>query len=184
MGWSVLVPVRAGGKTRLKAPGDWTSACALDTLAAIRSCSLVDSVAVIGDLETDVEVKPDLGSGLNQELVRAAKEAQRPLAMILGDLPALKANDLDIILESALHWERAMVTDRSGLGTTMITTTVDEITPRFGIDSAQLHRASGFVELDAPIRARTDVDTYDDLLVAAQLGLGAHTSQLFTSLGK
>lgn len=179
MGWSVIVPVRSGGKSRLHAPGDWSRACALDTLAALENSALVQSILIVGDLEHHLPQTPDLGAGLNEEVARASKEVTLPLAIVLGDLPSLTSDDVDSVLRMAEGCDLSMVMDRQGSGTTMLMARHRNFTPLFGINSAQRHTESGFVSLDAPERARCDVDTYEDLVHAAALGLGKETRALF-----
>lgn len=178
MGWSVLVPVRSGGKSRLHAPGDWSRACALDTLAAIRGCAVVDHVRTLGQAFDDVEVIQDHGRGLNFELTEAAVGMSRPLAIILGDLPSLTPQDLLNVLTQAAEHVNSMVIDHEGSGTTMVMSTASALVTYFGVDSAALHKAAGFHPLEAPIRTRLDVDTYEDLLLAHDLGLGVNCSTL------
>ena len=177
----MLLPTRSGGKTRLDAPGDWSTACALDTLTAIEGSPLVESITVLGDLKFDGNVVADLGTGLNNEIARAATSLPRPLVIVLGDLPAMTSEDFTAILEQATSVEKGVVIDHAGTGSTMITLTVDQFTPHFGDDSAEQHLADGYVPLAASIRARLDVDTYADLLMATELGLGVETDKLFKS---
>lgn len=174
----MLLPTRSGGKTRLNAPGDWSTACALDTLTAIKGSALVESIIVLGDLKFDGNVVADLGTGLNNEIARAATSLPRPLAIVLGDLPAMTSEDFTAILEQASNVDKGVVIDHAGTGSTMITLTVDQFTPHFGDDSAEQHLADGYVPIDASTRARLDLDTLEDLELAASLGLGVATSAL------
>lgn len=176
--WSVLVPVRSGGKTRLNAQGDWARACALDTLDAISGCPLVASITILGDLESDFPAVPDLGTGLNNELSRTAVTLARPLAIVLGDLPTLTSEDFEQVLVAAGHVDKGVVIDHLETGTTMITLRVEEFTPHFGQGSAALHLADGYISLAASDRARLDVDTQTDLEKALAMGLGKETSLL------
>lgn len=176
--WSVLLPTRSGGKTRLNAPGDWSRACALDTLAAIQGCPLVGSITVLGDLDYEGNLIADTGTGLNNEITRVARALDRPLAIVLGDLPALTAEALAEVLEQAVNVEKGIVVDHAGTGTTMITLTVADFSPHFGEGSAKKHLADGYRELEACEPVRLDVDTYEDLIRAAAHGLGCETSLL------
>jgi 2-phospho-L-lactate guanylyltransferase len=99
-----------------------------------------------------------------------------------ADLPALRPAQLDAALAAArAAFTRgapaAFCADAEGTGTTLLATAPGhELEPRFGIDSAARHREAGAVELDGDWPGlRRDVDTADDLRVAAELGLGPHT---------
>lgn len=179
--WSVLLPTRSGGKTRLNAPGDWSRACALDTLAAIQACPLVGSITVLGDLDYDGNVIADTGTGLNNEIERVARTLDRPLAIVLGDLPALTADALAEVLKQAATFDKCFVVDHAGTGTTMITLNVADFSAHFGEGSANKHLADGYKELETSTRVRLDVDTYQDLVRASEHGLGVETAKLFKS---
>jgi 2-phospho-L-lactate guanylyltransferase (CobY/MobA/RfbA family) len=78
---------------------------------------------------------------------------------------------------------RASVADRSGTGTTLLTTTwVSDLYPGFGADSAARHRATGAVELTAPgLSLRQDVDELRDLEFGDGVRPGRHTETLLAS---
>ena len=182
MTWSVLLPVRTGGKSRLNAAGDWSSACGLDTLDAISGCHSVANITLLGDLPTAHRTIDDHGRGLNAEISEALASMSRPVAVILGDLPALKSDDLDTVLNLALHHPKAFVRDAAGAGTTLVTFTSHDAMTFFGEDSANRHSDAGFVELTSPESVRRDVDTVDDVIAAAQMGLGKRTRELLAQL--
>ncbi|MCV7194638.1 2-phospho-L-lactate guanylyltransferase [Mycolicibacterium brumae] len=98
-----------------------------------------------------------------------------------GDLPALRPEEFAAALESARAHPRSFVADRHGDGTSALFTFGASFDPRFGPGSAARHRESGAVELagDWP-GLRCDVDTPQDLIAAAALGVGRH-SQNFIS---
>lgn len=177
MGWHALVPARVGGKSRLTLPGDWSSACALDTIASLERCPLIDGITVLGDVQSRWSCISDGGSGLNNEISKAAIELPRPLLIILGDLPALQSNELIDLLNHAEKNEKSFVRDHAGTGTTMIMVNGD-VTSYFGEGSAEQHLIHGYAELNAPESLRCDVDTLDDLRRAEQIGLGVHTTSL------
>lgn len=181
MSWYALLPARVGGKSRLGLPGDWSSACAMDTLAAVLEAKSVKEITVLGDLDCTLPVIKDTGQGLNNEIARASSELSRPLLIILGDLPALKRTDLEEVLKNAEAYEKSFVRDLSGSGTTMIMVR-DSFTPHFGPNSAALHAADGYVEIKANLSARLDVDTLEDVTRAAEIGLGIETQKLFETL--
>ena len=202
-GWTLVIPVRGGaGKSRLVVPDIDRAALAraigLDTIAAAQACPAVAQVVVVtADAEIAREISDgclvvtDPGTGLN-DAVRAGlavTDAAQPRAAMLGDLPALRATDLETVLVAAARYESAALPDAEGTGTTLITRTITgELTPAFGDGSFARHRAAGFVDLAREIEAgrqqrgawsaRRDVDTLDQLHEAAQLGLGIRTAAL------
>ena len=85
---------------------------------------------------------------LNGTLRLSAAEARRrwpelvPVALT-GDLPALRAEELDEALGAVAPGEAAYVADADGLGTTLYTAAYDAFDPRFGPGSALAHDATG-----------------------------------------
>ena len=111
-------------------------------------------------------------------LERASHEAR---AVMLGDLPALTAADLDDALARATGQERAVVPDAEGSGSVLVTWRVSGAhEAHFGTDSAAKHADAGHTVLDVPASStlRRDVDTAEQLEVAAALGLGPRTTAL------
>lgn len=195
MGWTILVPVKelAYAKSRLRGavPGiphrDLVLALVLDTVDAALACPAVATVVVVSSDETVAAAARDLGAkalpdrpdgGLNAALIHGASAAGAgPLAALAGDLPALRAADLAAVLTTVTA--RGYVRDAVGTGTTLLATAAGTpLDPRFGVDSARAHAASGAVELPAPDSVRCDVDTAADLATAARLGLGVRTRAL------
>jgi 2-phospho-L-lactate guanylyltransferase len=202
-GWTLVIPVRGGaGKSRLDVPGVDRAALAraigLDTIAAAQTCRAVAQVVVVtADAEIAREISDaclvvtDPGTGLN-DAVRAgvaATDAEAPRAAMLGDLPALRAADLEMVLAAAGRHEMAALPDAEGTGTTLLTrTSAGELIPAFGENSFARHCAAGFVDLAREIdtgsghpavwSARRDVDTLDQLHEAEELGLGIRSSAL------
>ncbi|WHT18128.1 2-phospho-L-lactate guanylyltransferase [Crossiella sp. CA-258035] len=129
-----------------------------------------------------VETVPDVPGGLNAALAYGADllRQDHPAARIgalQADLPALRPEELDAALAAAP--ERAFVPDRQGTGTTLLLAGLGPLDPRFGPGSATAHAASGAAELLGPWPSlRCDVDTAEDLIAAAALGLGEHTARL------
>jgi 2-phospho-L-lactate/phosphoenolpyruvate guanylyltransferase len=117
----------------------------------------------------------------------AAARAQTPaaVAVLLGDLPGLRPEELDRALEAAARHPLAFVRDADGTGSTLATAS-DGVAfePRFGPDSAARHVAAGFVELaasDLPGLTR-DVDTVDGLETVLHHGVGEHTAEAVARL--
>jgi 2-phospho-L-lactate guanylyltransferase len=194
--WVVLVPMRAtpGGKTRLAnaSPGPdahtrLVAAIRADTLAAVNASAgvraavaVVDTAAAAGP-ELVAEVFVQTAPGLNAALREAAAWAtsrwpDAGLAALVGDLPALRSDELAAALDEAARHPRAFAADADGTGTTLLTARPDaRLVPRFGAGSARRHAACA-TELDVGPGLRADVDTVADLHAAARLGVGPATA--------
>ena len=139
----------------------------------------------------DVVPEPSPAAGLNAA-IRAGVASARSgaslaavsVAVLLGDLPALRPGDLGAALEVASEHHRAVVTDADGSGTTLLTARSGvELHPAFGPGSAAEHVARGHVVLDvAEVPAvsglRQDVDLARDLAAVAALGPGPRTTEV------
>lgn len=192
------------------ARADLARAFALDTITAARAAASVDRVLVVGDdpeladgaeflaepgaAEPGAEVRTDLegepaGRGLlpaiRHGIAHARADAPVAVAVLLGDLPGLRPEELDRVLGAAARHPLAFVRDADGTGTTLATAGPGvEFEPRFGPGSAERHVAAGFVELaasDAPGLMR-DVDTVDALEAVLHHGVGDHTAQAVARL--
>ncbi|MBB2924971.1 2-phospho-L-lactate guanylyltransferase [Cellulomonas cellasea] len=207
--WSVVVPVKAAalGKTRLAGtldPGARTAlvrAMAADTLAAVSAAGAVARVVVVtGDAafgaaaaETPgVEVLAErtaagLDAAVRLGIARARDLAPHDgVAVVLGDLPALRPDELDDVLARAGGVARAFVADAEGTGTTVLTARAGHAPrPRFGAGSAAAHTAAGHVRLAVPrgSGAEQDVDVAADLDAVAALRVGERTRQVLHGLG-
>jgi len=191
----VVIPVKPPGvgKTRLVGvPAEQrvalARAFAIDTVTACLGTGVVRRVLVTTDdarfastlNALGAEACPDGGHGLNQALVQAVAEAARrwpdlrPVALC-ADLPALRAEDLTTALASAAGGT-AFVADAAGTGTTLYTAPYDRFDPRFGVDSAAAHAASGATPLVGELPGlRQDVDDVVSLQAAVSLGVGPAT---------
>ena len=208
MTWVVVVPVKgsSGAKSRLgQVPGRaaLAEAFALDTVSALLAARSVAQVVVVTGnavlgarlAELGAVIVPEALSGrstetgherLNAAIARGVAAARRAfpranLAVMTGDLPALRPAEVDATTALAAAYQRAMVPDAEGVGTTTLFALADvPITPRFGGGSRASHEADGHVVLDLPPNSslRRDVDTVADLDAARVLGLGQHTSAL------
>lgn len=206
--WSVVVPVKAGplAKSRLAVPPPAAArltlalAMARDTLAAVVGCVGAPRTYVV-TAESDLAERlagpgaryvPDPGAGLDAavqagvDAVAAAAVATGvvgPVAVLLADLPAARAEDLAAALKAAAAYRRAFVPDRRGTGTVLLAAGDPSLlTPAFGAGSAARHRAQGHVIVGTDLeRLRADVDTLDDLRHAQDLGLGAATREALRS---
>ncbi|MEV7088139.1 2-phospho-L-lactate guanylyltransferase [Streptomyces sp. NPDC093085] len=199
--WSLVVPLKPLriAKSRLaRATGEalrprLALAFALDTVAAALACPVVRDVAVVTDDPTaagelaalGARIVPDTpADGLNAALAHGALavRAVRPgaaVAALNADLPALHPAELGQVLTAAESFPRAFLADAVGIGTTLLTAAPGvELNPAFGGESRMRHLTTGAVEiiLASVDSVRRDVDTGEDLLAAAELGLGPRTA--------
>ncbi|MDR5693030.1 2-phospho-L-lactate guanylyltransferase [Agromyces indicus] len=208
-GWTVVVPVKSlsGAKTRLApelSPAQRAAlarAFALDTVDAAAAAERVTRVVVVSDepaielalRETaGVDVVPEVGPrGLSAAIAHgvAVARADGGVAVLLGDLPAMRSRDLDAALELAVRHPLAFVPDAEGTGTTLATARAGEpLVAHFGADSAARHAAAGFVDLVAEHPGavapglRRDVDTADELAEAVALGTRLRTASVVRTL--
>ncbi|MGC4818966.1 2-phospho-L-lactate guanylyltransferase [Micromonospora sp. DT63] len=202
--WAVVVPVKrlAAAKSRLRGalPGvpheELALALAADTLRAVLACPAVAEALVVTDDTRVVAAAraagagtvPDVpDAGLNAAFRHgAAQISGRWVAGLTADLPALRPAELaDALLAAQRDTEgvRRFVADAPGGGTVLLAAPPGvDLDPRFGVGSAAAHAASGALPLtgDWP-SLRRDVDTADDLAVAAGLGLGPRTAALLAA---
>ena len=204
----------ADAKTRLSpvVPADARRALVLammsDTITATRAAGVDDIVVVTPDPEVstaahrhDARVVADAPadhadremSSLNRALARGIDAATGTrgarIVVLQADLPALRPEHLRAAIARAHGHRQAIVPDRSGSGTALlIVGDTADVTPRFGVGSAQAHRDAGAVDLVADSGElwpdlRTDVDTVDDLSAAITLGVGRATAQVLADIG-
>lgn len=188
---TAVVPVKAlsRAKSRLALDDDERAdlalAFAVDTVTALRESARVAEVLVVTPDPVVAErvallgavVLRDDGASLDDALrigLGVASASARGIAVVPGDLPCLRACDVDAVLGAAWSSHGLFVADREGTGTTFVVHPASQpAITRYGPGSADRHRALGLLALhDAPVRARQDVDTLDDLRAAAELGLG------------
>ncbi len=192
----MVLPFKGGpnAKSRLAAPGALATAIALDCLDAVRAAAAVAEVVVVtadpalasaaGEAGAVVRGESRPGSGLLAAISDGLQGLEGPCAVLLGDLPALRPEDLDVALQAA---HRALTTsapsmvfvpDAEGVGTVLLAALAPgRMRPSFGPASARLHAESGAVRLELDLPAlRRDVDTQADLESAAALGLGPRTA--------
>jgi len=195
--WHLVVPVKGGAaaKSRLHPPTgvareDLALALASDCLTACSAGMPAGRLLVVTSDQRAAEVAhhagagvvPDPGGGLNAAVdaglgtVVSAAGLQAPVAVLLGDLPALRAADLTTALGAAAAYPLAVVPDAAGGGTVLLTALeAHRLVPRFGAGSAARHEAGGHRRLDLA-RLRTDVDDDTSLAAAVRLGVGAATT--------
>ncbi len=188
MQWTVIIPVKpaASGKSRLGLGPQLARAIALDTVAAVVGCSAVDRVLVVtadpGFRPVGVEIVAEQSpAGITAALDAARAQAgDGARAALLGDLPALRPEDLAAALDEAARHPRAFVPDYEGIGTTLVTAAPGlELVTAFGSDSAARHGQLGLVEVALPhSTVSMDVDTPEQLERSRGLGLGPETTRL------
>jgi 2-phospho-L-lactate guanylyltransferase len=197
--WVVIVPVKpaAVGKSRLGLPVEFARAIALDTIeAASRARRVAEVVVVTADAGLAAEldgvarvrvVVEDKPAGIAAAIADglAGVDADVPRAVLLGDLPALVPDDVDAALGLGQAVAQGFVEDVEGTGTSLVTAGPgQELRQAFGAASAERHRELGLVPLDVPRDStlRRDVDTREQLLAAAALGVGPRTAALLRRL--
>jgi 2-phospho-L-lactate guanylyltransferase len=192
MKWTVLVPIRAlpSAKSRLASSvspdvfEQLVAAIRADTLAAASAAGPVARVVVVGDEPgagvTLVQTSPGLNGALRDGAAHAREHwAQDGVAALVGDLPSVRPAELAAALDAASAHPSAFVPDRTGTGTTLLTARPGTVLdPRFGDGSAARHRTIA-AELAAGAGLRHDVDTAEDLIAAARVGLGPHTAAVY-----
>jgi len=191
----VLVPLKrlARAKTRLLLPPDLRRELVLamvaDVLAA--TAAVVEVVLVSAEpaaTELGVRVLPDSGRGLDGAVRAAAAGFERPVAVLAGDLPALRPAELAAALAAAGRHARALVADTPGTGTVLLMAARGRaLLPSYGEGSRARHAASGAADLTRALGVdvaglRRDVDTLADLEEAAALGVGPATARLLPAV--
>ncbi len=202
--WQLIIPVKArhSAKSRLHPPAgvprsDLAHAFALDTITAAASCIPPAQLVVVTSDELTATFVRDLGAivvtdrgdGLNPAICLGIRYVERvwprdPAAVLLGDLPTLRPQDLATALcLCALH-PRALVPDASGWGTVLLSARLPrDLQPRFGPHSAREHSRDS-VRLDLVLPAlRTDVDDDQSLRDAVAIGVGRYTAAVLRPTG-
>ncbi len=199
--WQLVLPVKGTdrAKTRLTVAEGVSRpalarAMALDTLAAALACPTVRTVLVVtSDDEVasaaraaGARVEADPGQGLNAAIRRGlALTDDEPVAVLLGDLPALRPDDLAEALAACAGLGAAFVPDAEGTGTVLLTADRPaDVDPAFGSGSAARHgERARRLDLDLP-RLRRDVDVAEALHAAVALGVGPLTARALGQPGR
>jgi 2-phospho-L-lactate guanylyltransferase len=190
--WVAIVPVKGiqDSKTRL-GRSDLTIPLFTDVVTALIGSTCIASIKVVTpdpviarlatSLNCEVILEGDgggLSSAINNGLNRCNDEGQDNVLILLGDLPCLTPEQIDLFLEIGSVHETAFLSDAEGTGTTMwMRTSLGAIPPQFGIRSRARHRESGVYEVDGETfnGARRDVDTEVNLWDAVRIGVGSAT---------
>lgn len=186
-------------KSRLDPPpgvdrADLAHAMARDTLVAAAASVgahevwVVSADTAISDFALDLGCSclADPGAGLNEAVgvgLTAAGSVSSRVAVLLGDLPALRPAELTTALARCADHPVAAVADRHNEGTTLLTGSGVQLLPLFGPGSADRHRDRlGAVMVHGTLAGlRCDVDDRADLSAATALGLGAHTASVLAA---
>jgi 2-phospho-L-lactate guanylyltransferase len=168
---------------------------AIDTVEAATLAGAVRDVLVVvedpadGDRLTEVarvRIVRTATRGLNEAitdgLAALAAATDGPIGVLPGDLPSLTADELDRALSAAGRHRRAVVADRQGTGTTLLTAAWrSELRPQYGAGSLGQHVADGAVPIELPVDSglRRDVDRAADLAGVT----GARTVEVLVSAG-
>jgi len=196
--WQVIVPVksRPQAKSRLHPPpgvlrSELAYAMVCDTLRAaadtvgasavwvVSRDPAVQRFALVAGSRTVDDPNRGLNAAIESGLAAAASESSA-VAVLLGDLPALRATELDTALLRGADHAVTAVADRHGEGTTLLTARGVPLVPQFGPGSAHRHRdqLGAVLVPDGLPGLRCDVDERADLEVARALGLGVQTTAL------
>ncbi len=203
-GWTLVVPVKGGpgAKSRLGGSAALALAMSLDCVDATLGAHSVGRVVVVSAddhvreqvarLGAEVVVQGPRAPGLAAAVLLGIEHAETPpgpTAVLLGDLPALRASDLDAALalvgrSLAQGAVQVLVPDAEGTGTVLLAASSPRaLRPSFGPGSAARHAQAGASRLDLAIPGlRRDVDTAQDLAAALHLGMGTHTRRTLRSM--
>ena len=156
-------------------------AMAVDTLSAAAGSARVVAVAEspadadrLGRIP-NVSVHRTSVTGLNEAIVDGVKSltaggAAPWLAVLPGDLPGLRSDELTSVLRRCADHRLAVVADHQGVGTTLLAATEPAaLQPRYGPSSFRSHLLAGAVPIELPAGSslRWDVDTLADLTATA-----------------
>lgn len=201
--WRLVLPVKEASlaKTRLNAPAplsrpELARAIALDTLDSVcRALPPADVVTVTSDpvvgaaaAALGAQVVADPGEGLNAAVEAGVAVASVGVAgtgcvaVLLGDLPALRPEDLVAALTACSDHVRAVVPDQEGTGTVLLTARDGiPLLPRFGSGSAARHAEVATVLTPDLPRLRQDVDDLAALEAVVRMGVGPHTAHVLAA---
>jgi 2-phospho-L-lactate guanylyltransferase len=195
--WAAVVPVKGGplAKSRLHLPratrAALADAFARDTVAALAD-GMPGSPVLVVTSDPDVArwvhaaghvVVADPGTGLDGA-VSAGVDAARAgratrVAVVLGDHPALRPQEVRAALAAAGEHPASVLPDADDDGTALLTLpATGPVRTAFGPDSATAHERLGHrrLGLDLP-GLRVDVDDAASLAAATRLGLGPHSRE-------
>ena len=198
--FAAIVPIRswATGKSRLGLDdADRASlgrAFALDVVDVLQESPDIDLVVVVtadDDVRAaveGVEVVPDRGQTLDDAVSQGCAHVLAGggsrVVVVPSDLPCLTVAALADVVRLSEGQAHAYCPDAEGDGTSMVVSRdASNLVTSYGAGSAAAHVAAGLVPLlDAPPRARRDVDTLAHLREAESLGVGPRTAAAIAAL--
>lgn len=203
VGVIIAVKLLTAAKTRLApllsagAREEVVLAMLVDTITAATACRAVGSVTVVTPDPVAARVVTGLGAAavldptptghpdpLNNALTVAETQIRTDVtnvAVLQGDLPALRPDELAEAIAAAHPHGRSFIADRHRTGTAALFAFGVPLNPRFGSDSARHHADSGAVELSGGWPGlRCDIDTPEDLSAALTLGVGSATADVLS----
>lgn len=172
---SLVIPFRAGGKSRL--PADIRAELALamlgDVLDAGRG-SFTARVVTNDDAAREVvaeagaEVVPDPGGGQGTAVASALGGCAGPVVVLNADVPCVTTSDLRALAAGAERGALTLVAAVDGTTNALAVPTPADFAPLYGPGSAARFRAHGEARglsvVELSLRAlQLDVDTEDDL---------------------
>jgi 2-phospho-L-lactate guanylyltransferase len=153
---------------------------AVECVIVVTPDATVSRVACAQGAEALIDPTPIWNSDPLNSAIRAAEATVRSrlrnVAVLQGDLPALRSTELSDAVSAAHAYPRSFVTDRHGTGTAALFAFGVPLRPTFGRDSALRHFQSGAFRLDGDWPGlRCDVDTVDEIRTALGLGVAPFT---------
>lgn len=178
--------------------GAWRPALALafatDVVTAALASQAVREVVIVGGdgLPAALLGLPavhrvaDVG-GLNQAVEEGIATARRVtdtgVLVLPADLPCLRPDDVDALVDSAPQQRARVLADGDGIGTAALVLAAGvTFAPRFGPASYVRHLAAGALPVEGAASARRDVDTVEHLEIARRLGVGQATARVLVEL--
>jgi 2-phospho-L-lactate guanylyltransferase len=196
-GWTAVVPLKdtAEGKQRLRVPRELRAALsvafAADAVSALLESRHVHEVVVVGGraLPPALLASPAVHRiadvrGLNPAVeagIRVARRRSgRGVLVLHADLPCLRPDEVDALLEQAPPDAAGALADADGDGTTALLLPPGvTFVPAFGRDSHARHVAAGARPVTGELASvRRDVDTVEHLEAARLLGFGPYSAAL------
>ncbi len=197
-GWTVIVPAKpwhlAKSRLRTARRPELARAFVLDLLDVLESTDEVGRIVLVSaepelhaearrrDLALVADRAVSTLGRLNTAVAvgrhwAVAHAPTAPVAVLPADLPCLTPGSLSTVLRALAPHARAYVPDYGRGGTTLVTAQVPaRLRSAYGPGSAARHaRLELHGVIDAPIEARRDVDTVEDLAAALALGVGPRT---------
>jgi 2-phospho-L-lactate guanylyltransferase len=176
----------------------------VDVLGALRGAKSLEAVVVLTDdpevagaaREAGARVRlrtPDLGLNPTLEAASAelAEEGFDAVLVVLGDLPLLRADDVDAVAEVGSREPVVIVPSSDGGTAMLLRRPPDRIPARFGAESAAAHareaRARGIEPgstPEIPEVARIDLDTPEDAERLAAADVPCRTRDLLRELAR